>query len=218
MLKTVLPPSVIVVETTGDTPVDTLWPDETHDIASAPVERQLEFATVRHCAREGLQRLGLPPAAILRDRFGAPLWPSGVVGSMTHCRGFRAAAVAHAGDITALGIDAQPVKALPPGVFARISGPGEQELVTQLKTDEPGIVWDTLLFSAKESLYKAWYHLTGTGLGFLDVDFHLHTDGRLDFTFLRPVPDIVSSAQWQGGWSVDSGLVLTAIWATPSGS
>ena len=41
-------------------------------------------------------RLGLPPTAITRSDRGAPQWPPRVVGSITHCEGYRAAAVAQA--------------------------------------------------------------------------------------------------------------------------
>ena len=54
-----------------------------------------------------------------------PLWPAGVVGSITHCDGYRAAAVARATDLATVGIDAEPHEPLPDGVLAAIALPAE---------------------------------------------------------------------------------------------
>ncbi|WP_158717200.1 4'-phosphopantetheinyl transferase family protein [Streptomyces sp. NRRL F-4474] len=77
-------------------------------LRAAVAARRREFATVRRCARQSLAALGIPPMPLLPGERGAPLWPRGTVGSMTHCLGYRAAAAARADEITALGIDAEP--------------------------------------------------------------------------------------------------------------
>ncbi|MEU9802642.1 4'-phosphopantetheinyl transferase superfamily protein [Streptomyces sp. NPDC051000] len=118
--------------------------------------RVREFATGRHCARQALARFGIPPGPILRDAHGAPLWPDRIKGSITHCCGYRAAAVAEESSVGAIGIDAEPHTALPPGVLGRISVPYEAEGIRGLLRERPGVRWDRLLFSAKESAYKAW--------------------------------------------------------------
>ena len=113
MLEQILPPAVAVVETFGDLPGATLFPEEEAAIARAVPKRRREFATGRGCARAALNRLGEPPVPILRGPQGAPLWPAGVVGSITHCDGYRAAAVARTSDIATVGLDAEPDKPLP---------------------------------------------------------------------------------------------------------
>ncbi|WP_405845207.1 4'-phosphopantetheinyl transferase [Streptomyces platensis] len=72
---------------------DDLFPEESQVIALAVDKRRREFTTARSCAREALRRLGHPTVPIPRGRSGAPLWPAGVVGSITHCQGYRSAAV-----------------------------------------------------------------------------------------------------------------------------
>ncbi|WP_306332212.1 4'-phosphopantetheinyl transferase [Streptomyces sp. KL109B] len=62
-------------------------------IARAVPKRRNEFTTVRACAHDALAGLGLAPVPLLPDERGAPGWPPGVVGSMTHCPGYGAAAV-----------------------------------------------------------------------------------------------------------------------------
>ena len=99
MLSSLLPPEVAVEECFGDPEDAVLMPGEEAVIARAVEKRRLEYITTRHLARNALARLGFPPVAIGTGGNREPLWPAGVVGSMTHCRGYRAAAVARAGGV-----------------------------------------------------------------------------------------------------------------------
>ncbi|MGH3416365.1 MAG: 4'-phosphopantetheinyl transferase family protein, partial [Actinocrinis sp.] len=116
--------------------------------------------------RQGLARLGRPPAPILPGDHGAPQWPDGVVGSMTHCAGYRAAVVANRADLITIGVDAEPHDALPPEVLDTVTLPEERAQLARLVARHPGVHWDRLLFSAKESVYKAWFPLTRRWLDF----------------------------------------------------
>ena len=170
----IVPPAVAVGEAFGDDVTEaTLFPAEEEAIARAVPKRRQEFITGRACARVALARLGLPPAAIPRGERGDPQWPAGVVGSITHCAGYRAGAVAWQRDVRTIGLDAEPHGPLPSGVLPVVASAAEQALLAELAAADPQVHWDRLLFSAKESVYKAWYPLTGQWLGFLDaaVDF-----------------------------------------------
>ena len=103
LIEKMLARGVASVEAFCDPPDAVLYPGEAELIARAVDKRRREFRTVRHCARQALRQLGLPPAPVLRGERGEPRWPAGVVGSMTHCAGYRAAAVAHSCDFSALG-------------------------------------------------------------------------------------------------------------------
>ena len=164
---------------------DALLPDERALIEGATPGRIAEFASGRHCARLALSRLdpdhaGLP---VLRDRRGAPEWPRGVVGSITHCAGWTGAVAARSGGsrlgrgVRALGLDAESIAALPAGVIDVVASQDEREALTRLGGEHPGIPWDTLLFSAKEATYKAWYPLTGILLGHQSIDVDLSPAG-----------------------------------------
>jgi hypothetical protein len=122
-----------------------------------------EFTTARACARHALAQLGLPASPITNGPNGELRWPAGVVGSITHCEGYRAVAHARAGQITTIGIDAEPHQALPPGVLDSISDQQERHAVGELNRSVEGVHWDRLLFSAKESIYKAWFPLRVDG-------------------------------------------------------
>jgi 4'-phosphopantetheinyl transferase EntD len=160
-------------------------------------------------------RLGHAPTAIRPGPKREPLWPGGVVGSITHCVGYRAAAVAPSVVMASIGIDAEPHGALPEGVEEAIALPVERAMLDALYQVHPGIHWDRLLFSAKESVYKAWYPLTGRVLGFEDarltIDPHRET-----FEARLLVPGVRRDGRtpltgFTGRFSVRDGLILTAV-------
>lgn len=159
MLAGVLPHYVVSVESYGDDSRDVapLYPEEATAVAGSVEKRRREFAAVRACARSAMTALGLPPQPVLPGERGAPRWPEGVVGSMTHCEGYRAAALARTSDLAALGIDAEPHRPLPDGVLDLVSSSAECSRLRSLVAANPGVQCDRLLFSAKESVYKAWF-------------------------------------------------------------
>ncbi|WP_442811678.1 4'-phosphopantetheinyl transferase family protein [Streptomyces sp. NBC_01288] len=117
--------------------------------------RRREFAAVRACARRALASLSAPSAAILPDERGAPVWPYGFTDSLTHCAGYRTAAVAGVTDLMSMGIDAEPHAPLPQGVLPHIASHTERRHFATLSSISTHCHWGRLLFCAKESLYKA---------------------------------------------------------------
>jgi 4'-phosphopantetheinyl transferase EntD len=209
MIERILPPSVIATEAFGDDPAAELLPEEHAVIARAVEGRQREFATARSCARSALASLGVPPAPLLPGLRGAPRWPAGVAGSITHCDGYRAAAVAYTKDVRSLGIDAEPGEPLPDdGMLGLIASEAERARLADLAVVAPGICWDRLLFCAKESVYKTWFPLAHRWLGFeqADVVFDPDADG---FTAQVLVPGPFSSLR--GRWLAAQGLLITTI-------
>ncbi|NJQ04499.1 4'-phosphopantetheinyl transferase superfamily protein [Streptomyces lonarensis] len=195
-----------------------LPPEEAALAALLPERRAGEFAAARACARAALGGLGLPPVAILPGVRGAPGWPPGVVGSLTHCTGYRGATVARRRDLLAVGVDAEPAVRLRPGVLERVcSGDRELRSVRELLARAPQVPWDKVLFSAKESVYKAWFPLTLRRLGFRDAEVVLGQswDGRADGGFrarLRVGPgDGNSPTDFDGRWALLGSLVATAV-------
>lgn len=213
MIAELLPSMVACVETTEDAPEETLLPAEAARVAQAVAKRRREYATVRHCARQALAQLGLPPVPILPRQRGAPSWPDGVCGSMTHCQGYRAAAVARQEHLHALGIDAEPHGPLPDGVGDLVLRPEEHDRLAAFAAQVPGVYADRLLFSAKESVYKAWYPLAERWLGFEDASLTFRADGTFAARILIDPPEVagVALSSFHGRWGVTEALVLTAV-------
>jgi 4'-phosphopantetheinyl transferase EntD len=169
MIEQLLPAGVVAVEAFEDVPGEPVFPGEEDLVANAVESRRCEFVTARRCAREALAKLGHAPTPIRTGPKREPQWPAGLVGSITHTSGFRAAAVAPRSVLASVGIDTEPNCPLPDGVQKSVTVPGEPEMLAALARAIPVTHWGRLLFSAKESVYKAWYPLTGRWLGFEDA-------------------------------------------------
>ena len=213
MIEEILPPEVASAEAFDDSAVVALFPEEEEVVARAVDKRRREFATARGCARRALATLGLPPAPIVPGERGAPAWPSGVVGSMTHCDGYRASAVALERNVRTVGLDAEPNGPLPDGVLKVIATPAEIDWLDGAPPAS-GVCWDRLLFSAKESIYKAWFPLTRRWLDFEEAVVTPDPDaGTFDARLCVPGP-VVDGRRltgFTGRWVVRHGLVVTAI-------
>jgi 4'-phosphopantetheinyl transferase EntD len=213
LIEKLVPASVACEEFFGDVAETLMLPAEVAAIANAVVKRRREFGTVRYCARRALASLGVPEAPLLPGPNREPLWPAGVVGSLTHCAGYRAAAVARRSDQAALGIDAEPHGPLPDGVLATVTLAEERPPLARLAETEPGVHWDRLLFCAKESVYKAWFPLTGRWLGFEHAAVTPRPGGEFRAELRVPGPRLggVELTAFTGRWLVHADLVLTAV-------
>ena len=217
VIEKIVPATVACAEAFTDLPGAGLFPQEEALLAGAAAARRREFATARSCARTALAELGVTPAPVLRGERGEPRWPPGFVGSITHCAGYRAAAVARAMDVLAIGVDAEPGEPLPDGVLDIISVPGERERLRRLAAAAPGTCWDRLLFSAKESVYKAWFPLTGRWLGFEDADVNIDPGGTFGARLLTATAQAggFPLTGFAGRWLASGGLIVTAVTVPP---
>ena len=187
-------------------------------MARAVPKRQAEYRTVRHCARLALGELGVAPVPILSGERREPLWPSGVVGSLTHCAGYRAAVVARRELVLGLGIDAEPHLPLPDGVLKQVTNPVERAALARLAAREPGVQWDRLLFCAKEAVYKVWYPLARRWLGFEDAEVRLDPAGTFHARLLVEPPRLGERylTALDGRWVVSRGLIVAMITLVPA--
>jgi 4'-phosphopantetheinyl transferase EntD len=213
VIESILPAEVVAIEVYDDPPEAVLLPEEEPVVAKAVDKRRREFTTVRHCARQAMARLGVAPAPILPGERGAPTWPEGIVGSMTHCAGYRAAVLALDTDLRSVGIDAEPHVPLPDGVLEAVSLPEERTHLAALEAGGRDVHWDKLLFAAKESVYKAWFPLTRKWLGFSDAHIEFDPEGgfRARLLVVGPVVDGVEITGFTGRWTVANGIAATAI-------
>ncbi|ARD42821.1 hypothetical protein B6G06_08160 [Actinomyces gaoshouyii] len=214
LLPELVPGSVSVAETREE--LDEILHREEAALAERMVDRRRrEFATVRGCARRALRDLGFRRPPMVPGSAGEPAWPAGVVGSMTHCEHYRAAAVARQEDVDCLGIDAEPNAPLPAGVLVRVAtAPEELDGLRRLAAERPDAAVDRLLFSAKESLYKAWYPREMRWLGFGDALVRLG-DGEFIADLTDPRPG-GRTRRLQGRWILAEDTIATAV-VVPAG-
>lgn len=161
--------------------------------------RRRDFAAGRECAREALQSFGVKNEPILIGEGGEPEWPRGFVGSITHTRGYAAAVAARMEDFQGVGIDAEIHRPLREGTLELIAGDDERSMIRQLPM---GTCWDMVLFSTKESIYKASYSL-GQRLGWSDIIVGILPDSDI-ISVLKP-------KKTEARYFVNGDLVLTSF-------
>ena len=183
---------------------------ERASLGPAAGPRAQEFAAGRHCAREALAALGLEPDAVPRGPHREPLWPAGIVGSISHASGYCGAVVARDSTCRGLGFDVEEWGRMRPALWRRIATPREIAwLDTQAAEAER---WATLLFSAKEAFYKAQYPVSAAFLGFQAAAFHPRGDGGFEIELLRELPAVGrSGARFPGRYTTDAERCYTGI-------
>ena len=209
MIDEVLPACLIGVETRREAVTASLLPEEEPPVRHAAQPPRREVATGRACARDALSRLGRPGSAIPAGPGGEPRWPAGVVGSITHCTGFWACAVGLERDCASVGIDAEIDAPLPAGVLELVASPDERAALSEFTSP----TLETVLFSAKEAVFKAWYPLTRAWLGFEDVRLRVHPRGGVhaDLLVAGPLIDGRLLSGFDGRWRSREGLIVPAV-------
>ncbi len=152
---------------------------------------------------------------ILADEHGAPVWPAGVVGSISHTAGWTGAVAARRGrhgGIASIGLDAEVAAPLPDGVLEVVATEAERTALAHLGRADTDVPWDAVLFAAKEATYKAWYPLTGVVLHHEQVAVVLTADGR----FRAEARDgIRMPCRVRGRWRAGPDVVLTLAVIAP---
>lgn len=207
-LKNLFSSSVAVIETRA-TAVDASFLSvvERTYLKSVSQNRKREYIAGRFCALKAMESANISPEHILIGEKGEPIWPSNIVGSITHSHGYAAAAVAKKSEVLSLGIDAETDEALSPKVLQRICNDQEQEWVKSLdssRIQNPG----KILFSAKEATYKAWYPITQEWLGFKEVFIDFHEEKNAFTVHIQKNGPI---REMHGKYTIRKGVIVTAI-------
>ena len=134
--------------------------------ANLSKQRKAEFTAGRNIARILLDELNLPPVEIGRNHIGAPIWPDGICGSISHKRGYCAVVLGQKGKTDGIGIDLEIQEDLSKDVWKTFTT--EQEL-EDIRC--PALILGkkaNLVFSAKEAAYKC-FSAIGTEVPLSDI-------------------------------------------------
>ncbi|SDD24331.1 4'-phosphopantetheinyl transferase family protein [Ruegeria marina] len=185
------------------------YPEELAAIPGAVDRRRREFAAGRTAARLALRELGAPAMAVPMGADRAPIWPPGLLGSITHTGTACLAAVAWEGELRLLGLDLEEDTPLDPDLIPTVCSPAERAWLAG--QDDPGH-WAKLIFSAKECAYKAQYPISRTLFGFDALRIALDTGSRrFSATFRSDMPGFRRGHVLHGRYAAGEGLIVTAI-------
>lgn len=208
---------------------DSITPDFIHTFTSlaAPDELQLtgeeraaaakfrdrrlrDFNHGRYCARQALSALGVDDVSIGIGESRQPIWPTGIVGSITHTSKIAAAAVCRADELRGLGIDCEQSGRIDQALLARICHASEIDALPAAGGIED---YGQLLFSAKESVYKCIWPEVRRFVDFLEVTVALDIESNafavaaanndIDDAMLRAI---------KGRWSLDQYHICTVAY------
>jgi 4'-phosphopantetheinyl transferase EntD len=148
-------------------------------VARAVASRRSEFAAGRRHARIALAQLGIAAAVIGRGRWGEPIWPAGIVGSISHTCDRVGAVVAHGDRAAGIGFDVERLCPETAAVAGSALSDAERRSVARLGPDRRRIA-PIVLLSAKEAAFKALFPLVGGELpSFVDLQAVWHPVSRV---------------------------------------
>jgi enterobactin synthetase component D len=130
-----------------------------------------ELKAGRTSARLAIRYLGAESAPILATTHGAPIWPTGLCGSLSHSYRWVAALVARSSHYDSVGIDICDRRPLDAAALAGVASADELQVIDRAALISQGISPAAVAFSAKEAIFKCQYPLTlDSSLDFLDVE------------------------------------------------
>ncbi|GEK11954.1 4'-phosphopantetheinyl transferase superfamily protein [Pseudoalteromonas sp. McH1-7] len=179
-------------------------------LEKAVAKRKAEFLAGRICAKASLTALGHDNFTVLNGSDRAPIWPNNVVASITHTRGIAAAIATNNTHTIGLGIDIErdmkPKQEIE--LQRQILHPAEFESFRGLAKHVHCPL--TVIFSAKESIYKALYGTVNRFFGFDAVKLSQFDTHTLYFTLMENLHPQLSMGQTiKVFYQCTTGLVLT---------
>jgi 4'-phosphopantetheinyl transferase EntD len=146
-----------------------LFPEEARSIPARSPTVHRASGAARWIAHGLLADLGMADFAVLRTSSGTPAWPRGITGSLAHSDEMAVAAVALVSHFGSIGIDVEPARPLPKDVLALIRTCADVTDATDRQ------LAGSILFSAKEAVYKAVYPLDRKILDYQDIAVDLNS-------------------------------------------
>ena len=182
-----------------------LFATESAAIQSMVENRVCEFRHGRYCAHIAMTKLGIVPAAIPKGPDRAPVWPSGLTGSITHTATAAAAAVAHSTNFKSIGLDIETSEPLTPDISALVCRPAENPGNDGAKAK--------LLFSVKEAIYKCLYPIVRTYIDFLEMEV-IYDPDTLAFSARSHITGCPNhlTERLEGRCTTEFGFVISTAW------
>lgn len=202
------PPGVrVAAKSSSELNADVLLPEETKAANNFSEKRLTEYTLGRACAREILSTLGYADFPVRIGEARQPLWPKGLVGSISHAGDTAICAIAPARKITGIGIDIETITEETFDLLELVQSDDEHTALLALSNDCHYLA--KLLFSAKESVFKCQFPLTGNWLEFKDVTLVLDIVNRI---FSTKIQNQARTITITGTWDVSDRLILSMAW------
>ena len=141
-------------------------------------KRLADFSTGRYCAMKALEQIGIQNVIIPIGKDREPIWPEGIVGSISHCESLTGAIVSRKADHISLGLDMEEIGRVTADLWPYVFTDKEIEYLNTLPIDQQELIC-TSIFSLKEAFYKFQFPITNLFLDFLDVEVQIPELNRM---------------------------------------
>jgi enterobactin synthetase component D len=168
-LREILPRSCGVACKSAEPPPEILTVEEAGRLKNLRDARRGDFIAGRGAARDALAQVGIHSALIPSGPNNEPVWPPGVVGSISHAGGSAVAVVARSDVLEAIGIDIELTATVTSEIWADIFQESEMAFVLSqpVALRRP---FATAIFCLKEAFYKYQFPQARQWLEFKDVE------------------------------------------------
>jgi 4'-phosphopantetheinyl transferase EntD len=175
LINLLFPEDVITAEADPTVVREAFYPEEEAYVRNAVPKRRQEFAAGRLCARSALARFGVKNFPLLAGKNREPVWPPGIVGSISHTDRYCGVAIAWKTKFESLGLDVELARIIDEYYWKKICTRKELAWITSLPSDRRQEN-AALIFSAKECLYKCQYAISKKWLNFHAVMITVNPD------------------------------------------
>ena len=167
--------------------------------------RKNAFSSGRYAVHLAQNELGLEPSEILAIG-RRPIWPAGQVGAITHSNDFAAAIVSC--DLLSVGLDIERLGRIKEKLYDKFFTPSELASINDMTDWEV----ETIIFSAKESIYKAIYFIVQRYVKFKEVELTLNAeDSSFSVSYIGENVMLLRNLETRGYWSIGKDHVLTVV-------
>ena len=185
--------------------VDQLLGSEKTRVCKMSPKRSQEFSSGRYAAHVAQKAIGFKPMEILCEG-RMPIWPRGQVGAITHGAKYAGAIVSS--ELKGVGLDFERIGRIQSKLYEKLFTGFEKNWLSQQTREEAS----TIMFSAKESVYKSIYPILNRYVGFQEVEINLDWASST-FAVRYRADDMseISKSETRGLWSISEDYVLTIV-------
>lgn len=189
-----------------------LHPEEAAHVQKAVEKRRTEFALGRTCARRALAQLGIEAPVLLALPDRSVAWPDAAWGSITHADRYCAAVAVLRSEARGIGMDAEEKTRVHQRLWKQIAGARETAWLDAAGSEDASLLRAALLFSAKETFYKAQFCVTRAWVGFHDAEVRIDEHGGFEIELLVDVANVLERGSvYAGKYAVLEEHVVTGM-------
>ncbi|WP_161860670.1 4'-phosphopantetheinyl transferase family protein [Algicella marina] len=209
------PAEISVAATDPRREYEGLMAEEVKAIVRATPRRRREFVAGRVAARHAMSALGYGHNSVPSGSDRAPVWPPGLVGSISHTGSVCMSVVARSSTASAIGIDVETDEPLSQDLWDTVLTSSDQSMLRSFPRADRGRI-AKIIFSAKECVYKCQYPISKKLFGFDMLNITLDMEGyRFWATLNDDVAPFSRGTSFAGNFALTDNVVITGMTLAP---